>query len=90
MLVNYPVLHEKILKFKTVIDPEDNATYQKYLALWKEGRFLAESKSFMDDFSKSRNKNQRLRFEPLLKSNTQRMKVLLDSFLPYFLSSCSL
>jgi hypothetical protein len=60
---------------KTEVDPEDQETYKKYLALWKDGRFILQSKTFADEFSKSRNPKRKIPFEPLLKSCHRRMKV---------------
>eukprot|EP01035_Chromulina_nebulosa_P024529 gene24529-31945_t len=59
---------------ETVVDPENQETYQKYLSLWKEGRFILQSKSFAEEFSKSRNPKRKILFETVLKSSHRRMK----------------
>lgn len=64
-----------VAKLQSKVDPESKEDYAKYLALWKEGRFILQSKTFAEEFSGSRNPKRKVPFEPLLKSNHKRMKV---------------
>jgi len=77
--MNYSTYHHKnnVTYRKVVMNESDSSLVEKYMSLWKDGRYLAASKHIRRDWKTKRERDQcRVSLEDTITSNIARMKLL--------------